>query len=239
MDVANSYLKVQQTVANIARRCGRNPKEITIVAVSKTHPWEYISSAYRVGCIDFGESRVQEALPKMAEAPEDVRWHMIGNLQRNKVSKVVGKFNLIHSVENLEVARKIAVSSEEREITTSVLLEVNASGEGSKHGMRPEEWLREFEKILDWEGIEVDGLMTMAPYTEDEAIIRRCFSNLRELRDKMRDIAGEDFPFPTLSMGMSHDYHIAIEEGATVLRIGSAIFGEKSQPMASQHNKFI
>lgn len=236
MDVANSYLKVQQTVANIARRCGRNPKDITIVAVSKTHPWEYISSAYRVGCLDFGESRIQEALPKMEESPKDARWHMIGSLQKNKVNKAVGKFNLIHSIDSIEMARKVATVSEERELTSSILLEVNTSGEPSKHGLSASEWLKNFEQLLDWEGIEVDGLMTMAPYTEDEAIIRRCFSTLRELRDKMREVAGDAFPLPTLSMGMSHDYHIAIEEGATVLRIGSAIFGEKFHPIS--HNKF-
>ncbi len=235
MDVANSYLKVQQTVANIAKRCGRNPKEITIVAVSKFYPWEYIHSAYRAGCLDFGESRVQEALPKMAEAPDDARWHMIGSLQRNKVSKVVGKFALIHSVDHPDVARKIAQISAEKEIVTPILLQVNTSGEQSKHGLPPQEWLKEFEALLDVEGIEIDGLMTMAPLTEDEAVIRQCFGDLRKFRDKLREIAGEAFPLPSLSMGMSHDYHIAIEEGSTILRIGSAIFGEKSQPSV---NKF-
>lgn len=210
------YREVKDTVARLASFCGRDPAEITIVAVSKEHPWKDVVSAYEAGCRNFGENRVQEAETKMLEAPKDVHWHFIGNLQKNKVNKVIGKYALIHSVDDYELAEKISRSSEEADLVTPVLLQVNTSGELSKQGMSPSEWGDVMTKTRSLPGISVEGLMTIAPLTEDEKIIRNCFIRLRELRDS--------WGLKHLSMGMSQDFPIAIQEGATFLRIGTALY---------------
>lgn len=184
---------------------------VKIVAVSKGCSLEQILALYEVGCRDFGESRVQEALLKIEKAPKDIRWHFIGKLQKNKVRKVIGKFFLIHSVDSFDLAEKISQVSQEMNVVTSILFEVNTSGEPSKSGFKPEE-----VRLINLSGISLKGLMTMAPLTDNIHIIRKTFSDLRLLRDKLG--------LKELSMGMSSDYWIAIEEGATMLRLGSCIF---------------
>lgn len=188
------------------------PKNVKLVAVTKNVPVEDISLVYELGCRDFGENRVQDALPKIEELPPDIRWHFIGTLQKNKVKKVVGNFALIHSVDSVELAQEISKQG----IDTSILLQVNTSGEESKQGFTEDEFRRDLAMIQKMPYIQVKGLMTMAPLTEDVDQIRMCFRRLRELRDELG--------LKELSMGMSHDYKIAIEEGATIVRIGSAIF---------------
>ena len=184
-----------------------------LVAVTKGRSVEEIMELYEQGIRDFGENRVQEALAKMEQLPKDIRWHFIGKLQKNKVSKVIGKFYLIHSVDTPELARLISQKSIE---TTSILLEVNTSGEGSKSGLSPQEWALEIENLKKLPHLEIKGLMTMAPLTDDEIAIRRCFSKLRELK--------EAWGFKELSMGMSSDFKIALEEGATMVRIGRKLY---------------
>lgn len=198
------------------------PQSIQVVAVSKGQSIDSIMKVYQEGCRDFGESRVQEALEKMKTAPDDIAWHFIGSLQKNKVSKVIGKFKLIHSVDSFELAEKISELSLQEKLVTSVLVQVNASGELSKHGLSPNECQEQFTRFLGLSGIHVQGLMTMAPFVENEEAIRQCFRNLRQLRDQLQTV--HQHSLPLLSMGMSHDYPIAIEEGATLLRIGTAIF---------------
>ncbi len=188
------------------------PKNVKLVAVTKNVPVEDISLVYELGCRDFGENRVQDALPKIEELPPDIRWHFIGTLQKNKVKKVVGNFALIHSVDSVELAQEISKQG----IDTSILLQVNTSGEESKQGFTEDEFRRDLAMIQKMPYIQVKGLMTMAPLTEDVDQIRMCFRRLRELRDELG--------LKELSMGMSHDYKIAIDEGATIVRIGSAIF---------------
>jgi len=218
------YTQIRADVEAIARRCDRDPASITLVTVTKTHPLEDILPVYDAGCRDFGESRLQEALEKIPQAPQDIRWHFIGTLQSNKVRKAISRFALIHSVDSVELAAKISQISVEMGMTTPILLQANTSGEASKHGLPPDQWKQAFESLLALPGIDIQGLMVMAPLTEDESVIRRCFSELRYLRDELASYPGISSSFRHLSMGMSYDYPIAIEEGATLLRIGSAIF---------------
>lgn len=219
------YRSVRNHVDEIARKFGRLPEEIELVTVSKNQSLSSILQTYQEGCRDFGESRIQDALEKIDQLPDDIRWHFIGTLQRNKVPQTVGRFQLIHSVDSFELLKKISQTSEKLGKETSVLLQVNTSGESTKHGLPPDDWRELFDRVVGLPMIRVLGLMTMAPLTEDEASIRDCFRRLRLLRDEFRMRSGGAMLFEHLSMGMSHDYPIAIEEGATLLRIGSAIFG--------------
>lgn len=219
-----NYAAVAQKVREKALSCGRKPEEVNVIAVSKNISLESIQTAYQEGCREFGESRIQESLGKIVELPNDCIWHFIGTLQSNKVGKVISSFQLIHSVDTLQLARKISQASQDRGIKTSILLQVNTSGEASKHGLSPEGWEQALDAINQLPGIKVEGLMTMAPFTDDQQIIRNCFHKLYILRENWRSRVKDPFIFQHLSMGMSHDYLIAIEEGATLLRIGSAIF---------------
>lgn len=222
MSVSGKYLLIKEAVARTARACGRDPAAVQIVAVTKGHALQHVVPVLAEGCWDFGENRVPEALEKMAQAPAAVRWHLIGTLQKNKVRKVVGKFHLIHSVDSLELAEKISTVSGELGVQTKVLLQANTSGEAAKHGLDGAGWKAVFPQVMALPHLEVQGLMTMAPQTEDQAVVRRCFAALRELRAELEAMAGCSLPH--LSMGMSGDWPIAIEEGATLLRIGTAIF---------------
>ncbi len=216
MSAEQRYLDLLHEIAQLAQQCGRPKDEITLITVSKGHSWQEMFPFYNAGSRDFGESKYQEAAEKIAEAPTDIRWHLIGTLQRKKVAKVIGMFSLIHSVDTPELALKLAATAKEQSMQQSILLQVNTSGEESKHGLSPEAWREEVETLLMQPHLRVEGLMTMAPFTDDEKVIRRCFQRLREFRDELG--------LKHLSMGMSHDYRIAIEEGATLLRIGSALF---------------
>ncbi len=213
-----SLKTVQDQLFKVALKAGRDPQEITLLVVSKKHSVEEIAQLYSQGARDFGETRVQEALPKIEELPKDIRWHFIGTVQKNKISKIVGNFVLIHSVDSLEVADKISQTSLQRGVVTNVLLEANTSGEKSKAGLTPSAWKGCFTDLLELKGIQVQGLMTMAPLTEDRECIRETFRQLRLLREDLRA------ELPILSMGMSGDFPLAIEEGATIVRIGRAIF---------------
>lgn len=194
---------------------------MTLVAVSKGRTLDQIREVYAKGYRDFGENRIEEALAKMEALPKDIRWHFIGRIQSNKISKLVGHFALVHSVDRVEIAEKLARASEARGCITKVLLQVNTSGEKSKAGLKPEEWLERLDHVLSLKGISVCGLMTMAPQTDDEALIRQTFARLRQMREDLNDPR-----FAILSMGMSDDYQIAIEEGATMVRLGRALFEE-------------
>jgi len=191
-------------------------KGVTVVAVSKNQPVPKILELYNQGCRDFGESRVQEWELKKKVLPDDIVWHFIGTLQKNKAQKVVGHVGLIHSVDSLELAERISMLSVKKNIVSKILLEVNTSGESTKHGFFENELA--IEAIKNLPGISVEGLMTMAANTEDEEKIRASFRKLRELKEK--------YALKELSMGMSHDYRIAIEEGATIIRVGSLLFGD-------------
>lgn len=222
MDVADRYRYIYEDVVATAHRCGRNPSEITLVAVSKGYSWEHVEPAYLEGCRHFGENRLPEALLKISQAPQGIQWHMIGSLQRNKIRKVIGKFVMIHSVDTLEIAIRISECSQELGVVTPVLLQVNTSGEASKHGLCADKWREVFDALVYLPGISLEGLMTIAPLTGDEQWIRKCFARLRQLRDELALLSNA--PMRHLSMGMSNDYRLAIEEGATFLRLGTSLF---------------
>lgn len=214
---------VRSRIASAATRAGRNPADVELVAISKTHPAGLVREVAEAGQELFGESRVQEALVKIPELPGRLRWHFIGHLQANKVRKALPLFELIHGVDTMEIARDIDRIAAELGLHPRVLLEVNVSGEGSKHGFTPEALERGLEELLALPRLQVEGFMTMAPLAPEAEASRPFFAALRTLRDRLAAQAG--IPFPTLSMGMSGDYEVAVEEGATLVRVGSAIFG--------------
>jgi pyridoxal phosphate enzyme (YggS family) len=214
---------VRSRIASAATRVGRNPADVELVAISKTYPAELVREVAEAGQELFGESRVQEALVKIPELPGRLRWHFIGHLQANKVRKALPLFELIHGVDTMEISRDIDRIAAELGLHPRVLLEVNVSGEGSKHGFTPEALERGLEELLALPRLQVEGFMTMAPLAEEAEASRPCFAALRSLRDRLAAQAG--IPFPALSMGMSGDYEVAVEEGATLVRVGSAIFG--------------
>lgn len=228
MSIANHYLAVLSDIEAAVKKSGREPSEVKLVAVTKGFPLEHVLPAYEAGAKIFGENRVQEALSKIEQAPSDLEWHLIGSLQKNKVRKAIGNFSLIHSVDSLELAQKISEISLEKKLVTRILLQSNTSGERSKHGLQPDEWMDVWSSMLEFEGIDVQGMMTIAPFVDDEKEIRQCFQDLRLLRDQLQKASGSRYHLKHLSMGMSHDYRIAIEEGATLLRVGTAIFGSRT-----------
>lgn len=216
---------VRSRIAAAAARAGRNPAEVELVAVSKTYPAERIREAAEAGQELFGESRVQEALLKIPLLPGRLRWHFIGHLQANKVRKALPLFELIHGVDTVEIARDIDRIAADLGLHPRVLLEVNVSGEGSKHGFTPEDLERALDELLALPRVQVEGFMTMAPLASEAEASRSFFAALRSLRDRLAERAG--IPLQTLSMGMSGDYGVAVEEGATLVRVGSAIFGSR------------
>lgn len=222
MSLKQNLHQLLKDIEATCQQTQRSREEIFLVVISKNKSCEEMREAYHEGCRDFGESRVLEALKKMDEMPSDIRWHFVGKLQTNKVNKVIGRFSLIHSVDSIYLAEKISKLSKNYGVKTSILLEVNISGEKTKSGLKREEWKEKFSYLLSLEGIRIQGLMTMAPLICDESIIRQTFSQLRYFRDELSKEAKIDLDM--LSMGMSHDYRIAIEEGATLLRIGTKIF---------------
>jgi pyridoxal phosphate enzyme (YggS family) len=225
--LASNIAHVRSTIAEAAREAGRAPEEITLVAVSKTVPVQLVRMAYNLGVGNFGENRVQDALPKIAEFhPQEVRWHMIGHLQSNKANKVVGPFYCVQSVDSLHLAQTLNRQAGEHEIRLPILLQVNVSGEASKEGMSAVETPEIARQILALPHLEVQGLMTIAPLVRNPEEVRPVFRGLRILRDQLRDMMPQS-AWQHLSMGMTDDYHIAIEEGATIVRVGRAIFGER------------
>ena len=230
--LAENIAAVQRHIAEAAERGGRRAEEITLVAVSKTKPIELIKLAYELGLRDFGENRVQDALPKIAEfrhaGIEPVTWHMIGHLQRNKVNKVIGSFDTVQSVDSLQLAQALNAHASELGVRLKVLLQVNISGEASKEGMVPEETPVLARQIVALPHLDVQGLMTVAPLVQDPEETRPVFRALRMLRNDVREQVPQS-AWLHLSMGMTDDYGVAIEEGATIVRVGRAIFGERAR----------
>lgn len=222
---AENYKIVQKNINEAALRFGRNPDSITLIAVTKTVTAEEVRKAVNLGITDFGENRVQDAKPKLKQMPE-LRWHFIGHLQSNKVKDVLPYYILIHSLDRLSLAKELQRCAEKFERSAEVLVQVNTSGEESKFGLEPEKLSSFLEQVSGYNRIRIKGLMTMAPFVDDPEEARPCFSLLRRLRDEN---VRAGFALPELSMGMTNDYQVAIEEGATMVRIGSAIFGQKKQ----------
>jgi hypothetical protein len=225
MDIAANLNNVQQRVAAACARAGRDPSSVTLVTVSKGHPADVVRAAADLGVSLFGENRVQEAKIKISQCPSRLQWHLIGHLQSNKCRDAVHFFAMIQSVDSLSLAREINKFAEKSAKTMPVLLEINVAGESSKFGYSPEKVLLEFMEINALPKLEVHGLMTVAPWAQEAEKVRPVFRRLAELKKQCEDILGA--PLPHLSMGMSGDFEVAVEEGATMIRLGSAVLGPR------------
>jgi len=220
-EVVHNINQIRERIRSAAERAGRRPEDVTLVAVSKTVEPERLEAALVAGQTLFGESRVQEAKAKIPLVSGRARWHMIGHLQTNKAREAVALFEVIHSVESLKLAAELSKCAERLGKTQAILLEVNVSGEASKFGLKPEDLEFTLTEINRLPRLEVQGLMTIAPFAEEREKARPYFRRLRELRDSLS--------LRELSMGMTHDFEVAIEEGATLVRVGAAIFGERKR----------
>ena len=227
-EIANNLARVRKEIARAVRMRGRSPEDVELVAISKTHPAEKVEAAFEAGQLIFGESRVQEARAKIPLLPSRLRWHFIGHLQKNKIRHALPLFELFHGIDSLALAQDMQRIAEEEGLQPRILLEVNLAGEASKHGFAPEALRRDLEAILSLGRLTIEGLMTIPPLAPEAEASRRYFIALRELRDELE--AGCNLRLPQLSMGMSNDFPIAIEEGATLVRVGTAIFGRRPSP---------
>jgi hypothetical protein len=224
--------RVRTRIAEAAGRVGRDPAEVTLVAVTKTVPARRVRMAWELGLTDFGENRVQEAIEKIPlvipKEKSAIRWHMIGHLQRNKVRHVIPLFNLVHSVDSVRLAEEIDRRAGQAGKVMPILLEVNVAGEASKYGFAPQAVGAAVRQIAPLPHVEIRGLMTVAPIAEDPEVVRPCFRRLRRLRGRLAD-EFPDLDWRHLSMGMTDDFEVAVEEGATLVRIGRAIFGKRRE----------
>ena len=220
--------KVEANIQAACERCGRKREEVTLIAVSKTKPVSMLKEVYDCGIRDFGENKVQELTEKYDQLPEDMKWHMIGHLQRNKIKYIIGKTELIHSVDSLRLAEAIEAESAKKDCITDILLEVNVAQEESKFGFSSEELLKEIDRFADFPHIRVKGLMTIAPYVEKPEENRIYFAKLKQLSVDITAKKVNNVTMSIFSMGMTNDYEVAIEEGATLVRVGTGIFGERN-----------
>ena len=225
MSFAENLDSIQQRIRAACARAGRDENSVTLLAVSKTHPPETIRAAVDAGQLLFGENKIQEAKAKIPLCPSRARWQFIGHLQSNKVRDAVELFEMIQGVDSLAIAQEISKRAEQAAKTLPILLEVNVAGEGSKFGYAPEKLLAELTALNALPRIEIHGLMAIPPYTPVAEKARPYFTKLRELKVECEQILGA--PLPHLSMGMSGDFEVAIEEGATIVRVGTALFGER------------
>jgi pyridoxal phosphate enzyme (YggS family) len=226
MSVSENWSRLRDRAAAAAVRAGRTPEDVSILPVSKTFPASVVREAYNVGLRAFGENYVQEALAKMAELPDDIEWHMVGHLQSNKARQVVGRFALIHSLDSLHLALELEKQASKHGVRQPVLLQVNIADEETKSGFEPAAVADAAGEIAELEHLEMRGLMTIGPLEAEPESVRWVFRELRELRDKVQaQLPG--LQLGELSMGMTGDFETAIEEGATIIRIGRAIFGQR------------
>lgn len=223
-NLANVEKKIEQACKN----AGRSRDEVTLIAVSKTKPVEMLQEIYDENIRDFGENKVQELCSKMEQLPSDIRWHMIGHLQRNKVKYIVGKVELIHSVDTYRLAEEINIQAKKQNVIVPILVEVNIAHEESKFGISAEDAILLVEEISKLENIRIKGLMTIAPYVENPEDNRLYFRKIKQLSVDITNKNIDNVFMEILSMGMTGDYMVAIEEGATMVRVGTGIFGERN-----------
>jgi len=220
--------EVEQNIQKACDKSGRNRDEITLIAVSKTKPVEMLQDAYNAGIRDFGENKVQELCDKYEVMEKDIRWHMIGHLQTNKVKYLIGKTKLIHSVDSYKLACEIEKQAAKHDCIIDILIEVNIANEASKFGLSTEEVLALVRDVAQLPHIRIKGLMTVAPYVEDSEENRVFFRNIKQLSVDIDNQNIDNVTMEILSMGMTGDYMVAIEEGATIVRVGTGIFGERN-----------
>ena len=225
--IQDAIKEVEDKIFAACKRVGRNPEEVTLIAVSKTMPVQAIKEAMEYGIIEFGENRPQELRDKQAEITEPLHWHMIGSLQTNKLKYVIGKTVLIHSVDSVHLAQAIHEMSEKKGVVSDILLEINIAGEESKHGLSPEELETMVSMLASLSNIRIRGLMTVAPYTENAEENLIYYKQMKQLMVDINSKNIDNVYMDILSMGMTGDYEIAIEEGATLVRVGTGIFGHR------------
>lgn len=219
---------VRENIEKACKKAGRRVDEVTLIAVSKTKPYTDIEEALKSGTLDYGENKVQEMCEKYEILPKNIRWHMIGHLQRNKVKYLVGKTELIHSVDSIRLAEQIEKEYAKKGETANILIEVNMAQEESKFGITSQETEELIRKISTFEHIRIKGLMTIAPYTDNPETNRVYFRQMKKLSVDIRDKNIDNVSMDVLSMGMTGDYQVAIEEGSTMVRVGTGIFGERN-----------
>lgn len=229
--VCENYTKIRERIDASCKLSGRDPKSVTLIAVSKTKPVSMIRELMEIGVEDFGENHAQELVAKTEEITEPLRWHFIGNLQTNKVKYVVGRACLIHSVNSLRLAEAISKESVKKGLVSDILIEVNIADEATKEGIAGDEAVSLVESASRLPGLHIIGLMAIAPPVDDPEENRPYFRSLRELAEKIGALGLEGVEMKELSMGMTNDFTCAVEEGATFVRVGTAIFGERSYPM--------
>ena len=225
---------VEEHVQEACKRAGRSREEVTLIAVSKTKPVEMLQEIYGEGVRDFGENKVQELCDKIEQLPSDIRWHMIGHLQRNKVKYIVGKVALIHSVETYRLAEEINIQAKKRGIIVPILVEVNIAGEKTKFGTTAEDAMLLVEEISKLENVRIKGLMTIAPFVENPEDNRLYFRKIKQLSVDITNKNIDNVSMEILSMGMTGDYEVAIEEGATMVRVGTGIFGARNYKKSNE-----
>lgn len=216
---------VEEIITAECERAGRDRSEVTLIAVSKTKPVEMLQEAYDCGCRDFGENKVQELVDKYERLPSDIRWHMIGHLQRNKVKYIVDKVYMIHSVDSLRLAEEISKEAVKKNVEVKILIEVNVANEDTKFGTTCEEVKQLVRDIAKLPNLLIEGLMTIAPYVEDEEENRSYFQKLKQISVDIIEENIDNIHMDILSMGMTGDYRVAVSEGATYVRVGTGIFG--------------
>lgn len=225
MDLTSKIASVRDRIAAACLRAERDPASVTLLAVTKTQPPEVVIEAARAGLNVFGENKVQEAKHKIPLCPGRVTWHMIGHLQSNKAREAIGLFSMIQSVDSWHLAEELNKRAEQASKSMPVLLEINVVGEASKFGYKPEQLLQDLTRLNNLSRLEIHGLMTVPPWTPQPERVRPVFRQLRDLKTKCEEMLGA--PLPHLSMGMSGDFEVAVEEGATMVRVGTALFGER------------
>lgn len=225
--------EVEANIMTACEKAGRNHEDVTLIAVSKTKPVSMLEEIYAEGIRTFGENKVQELTEKYDQLPADIKWHMIGHLQRNKVKYIVDKVSLIHSVDSYRLAEEINIQAKKHQVTVPILIEVNVAGEDTKFGVRPEETLQLVEEIASLENVRIQGLMTIAPFVEDPEENRVHFRRLKQLSVDIDSKNIDNVHMEILSMGMTNDYMVAIEEGATMVRVGTGIFGARNYANAN------
>lgn len=225
--ITENLEQVRKNIEEACRAVNRDPGEVTLISVSKTKPVSMLQEAYDAGSRDFGENKVQEIMDKYPQLPSDIRWHMIGHLQRNKVKYIVDKVALIHSVDSLRLAETIENEAAKHNVTVPILIEVNVAQEESKFGLKTEEVLSLVESVAALPHINIKGLMTIAPYVEDPEENRGIFRQLKKLSVDIAVKNINNVNMSVLSMGMTGDYQVAVQEGATMVRVGTGIFGER------------
>ena len=219
--------RVKENIRTACEKSGRKAEDVTLIAVSKTKPISMLQEAYECGCRDFGENKVQELVEKWEQMPKDIRWHMIGHLQRNKVKYIVDKVYMIHSVDSLRLAEEISKEAGKKGVTVSILIEINVAEEETKFGTTCEEACRLVEEIAKLPHLVIKGLMTIAPYVENPEENKQYFEKLRQIYVDINRKNIDNVYMAELSMGMTGDYETAIAEGATYIRVGTGIFGER------------